>query len=178
MSSDSTTNSFVDVSKQNSRQPSPFVSLPHPDHYRSRQDGDEDGASNFAWDETEWPSEEGHDMPSDLRPEHASSKSHQHQPLLTGGKRTSYDSPIRPGLGARQPSHFRERDPDIVETKDDTKRRYTYAAAFLLISLVSFAVQTETAVYIQHNLHWNKVSSIRPTALPLSNVSLSSSLLR
>ena len=31
-----------------------------------------------------------------------------------------------------------------------------YAAFFLLVSLVSFVVQTETAVYIQHELKWNK----------------------
>lgn len=31
-----------------------------------------------------------------------------------------------------------------------------YAAFFLLVSLISFVVQTETAVYIQHELHWDK----------------------
>lgn len=96
-------------------------------------------------------------MPSDLRPERSRPKSYQHQPLLAGDKRTSHDSPTRPaGLAARRSSHFRERDPEVVEAVDDTRRRYTYAAAFLLLSLVSFAVQTETAVYIQHDLHWNK----------------------
>ena len=36
------------------------------------------------------------------------------------------------------------------------RKKYTYAAFFLFLSLVSFVVQTETAVYIQHELGWNK----------------------
>ncbi len=38
----------------------------------------------------------------------------------------------------------------------ETKSKYTYAAFFLGLSLVSFVVQTETAVYIQHDLGWSK----------------------
>jgi hypothetical protein len=37
-----------------------------------------------------------------------------------------------------------------------TRKKYMIAAGFLLLSLVSFVVQTETAVYIQHELGWNK----------------------
>ncbi|KAI9669511.1 MAG: hypothetical protein M1829_005100 [Trizodia sp. TS-e1964] len=37
-----------------------------------------------------------------------------------------------------------------------TRKKYTYAAFFLFLSLVSFVVQTETAVYIQHTLGWKK----------------------
>ncbi|KAF2838327.1 hypothetical protein M501DRAFT_935587 [Patellaria atrata CBS 101060] len=44
----------------------------------------------------------------------------------------------------------------IAEAKAANRKRYTYAAGFLVLSLISFAVQTETAVYIQHNLKWNK----------------------
>jgi drug/metabolite transporter (DMT)-like permease len=36
------------------------------------------------------------------------------------------------------------------------RRKYIYASFFLVLSLVSFVVQTETAVYIQHELKWNK----------------------
>ena len=36
------------------------------------------------------------------------------------------------------------------------RRKYIYASFFLVLSLVSFVVQTETAVYIQHELGWNK----------------------
>ncbi|USW47877.1 Putative solute carrier family 35 member F3/F4 [Septoria linicola] len=154
-STNADSSSFVNVSRDTSRQATPFTQL---DNKTSRQDGDDDSDSDFAWDEAERSEEEGYDhtMPSDLRPDHPRSKSHQHQPLLNGDRRTSYDQSVRPGLGSRQSTHFRERDPEIVESKDDVRTRYTYAAAFLLISLVSFAVQTETAVYIQHDLHWNK----------------------
>lgn len=98
------------------------------------------------------------DMPSDLRPPfHRPTEGRSHQPLL-GNKRDdrrSYDSPIlRPAMGRRR-STFHERDPDL-EAKTATRKRYTYASAFLALSLVSFAVQTETAVYIQHHLGWNK----------------------
>lgn len=36
------------------------------------------------------------------------------------------------------------------------RKKYTYAAIFLIISLVSFCVQTELAAYVQHELGWNK----------------------
>ena len=36
------------------------------------------------------------------------------------------------------------------------KKKYTYAAVFLIVSLVSFCVQTELAAYVQHELGWNK----------------------
>lgn len=36
------------------------------------------------------------------------------------------------------------------------RKKYTYAAVFLVISLISFCVQTELAAYVQHNLGWNK----------------------
>jgi len=141
---------IVHLSKDTSRQPSPFSELPHPDRYRSTQrQSDEQGrqSSDFdSWDDAA--GEEGdEDMPSDLRPSH-------HQPLLPSDKvRQSYEGP-RPSA-SRRSSRFRERDNDDA-AKAATKKRYTYAGCFLLVSLVSFAVQTETAVYIQHNLHWNK----------------------
>ncbi|KAH8896509.1 hypothetical protein GQ53DRAFT_743652 [Thozetella sp. PMI_491] len=36
------------------------------------------------------------------------------------------------------------------------RKKYTYAAIFLVVSLVSFTVQTELASYIQHDLGWDK----------------------
>lgn len=137
---------IVHLSKETSRHPSPA----QPSSYRERAEGSEDGAkrsSDFdSWDDAA--AEEGEDdMPSDLRPSH-------HQPLLPSDKaRQSYEGP-RPSA-SRRSSRFRERDPDDA-AKEATKKRYMYAGGFLLLSLVSFAVQTETAVYIQHNLHWNK----------------------
>jgi drug/metabolite transporter (DMT)-like permease len=58
-------------------------------------------------------------------------------------------------MSRRSTTTFRERDPEIL-ARQATKRRYTYAAFFLLLSLISFCVQTETAVYIQRKLNWNK----------------------
>ena len=95
------------------------------------------------------------EMPSDLRPSMEERHSHR-QPLLDSDKaRQSYDDSSRPSLHSRHPSRLRESDLEI-EAHKATRKRYTIAGAFLLVSLVSFAVQTETAVYIQHNLKWNK----------------------
>ncbi|KAN0079401.1 hypothetical protein V8E54_004615 [Elaphomyces granulatus] len=60
---------------------------------------------------------------------------------------------IRPSASRR--STFRSRTPDY-DAKNSTKRKYIYAAGFLVLSLISFTVQTETAVYIQHELQWDK----------------------
>jgi len=97
------------------------------------------------------------DMPSDLRPAlgrlHTGGKSQT--PLLSGKGGSGYDSPpVRPALVQRR-STFREQDPE-VSAKNATRQRYIYATFFLVLSLISFVIQTETAVYIQHNLHWNK----------------------
>ncbi|KAK3711174.1 hypothetical protein LTR37_009767 [Vermiconidia calcicola] len=153
---------LVHLSKEGSRQGTPFSDLPHPDTYGHTQNRsssktrDEDGTDD-SFDQLT-PTDDGDpaDMPSDLRPslemEH---KGSHHQPLLSSDKaRQSYDSPSRPGH-SRQSSRFRERDPKGDAAKA-TRKRYTYAACFLMVSLVSFAIQTETAVYIQHNLHWSK----------------------
>lgn len=95
------------------------------------------------------------------------SRPHFHRPTTDGrssapllkdeGGRISYDSPngsARPPLMARK-STFRSRSPDL-EGSRATKKKYTYAAFFLIISLISFVIQTETAVYIQDELKWKK----------------------
>ena len=78
-------------------------------------------------------------------------------PLLKDERgRLSYDFPngnARPALSKR--STFSSRNPEM-EDPSAVRKKYTYAALFLLLSLVSFVIQTETAVYIQHELHWNK----------------------
>ncbi|KAF1823799.1 uncharacterized protein K489DRAFT_318242 [Dissoconium aciculare CBS 342.82] len=97
-------------------------------------------------------------MPSDLKPQLNRAGSHLlHQPLLAGDKPQRYASPSRSRNASRtrQSSRFRERESQTA-TRDDTRTRYTYAAIFLVISLITFAIQTETAVYIQHTLKWNK----------------------
>jgi hypothetical protein len=81
-------------------------------------------------------------------------------PLLKEGERqgrSSYDGPpgsARPVLSSRR-STFRSLGPDF-EAQSATRKKYTYAAFFLVLSLISFVVQTETAVYIQHELGWDK----------------------
>ncbi|EKD17099.1 uncharacterized protein L3040_000376 [Drepanopeziza brunnea f. sp. 'multigermtubi'] len=103
------------------------------------------------------------DMGDSRSPLHRPADGHSHQPLL--GKddedrgRTGYDNaPDSPG-GERPPfprrSTMRSRSPD-TQAKLATRKKYTYAAFFLGLSLVSFVIQTETAVYIQHELGWNK----------------------
>ena len=43
-----------------------------------------------------------------------------------------------------------------MEGSSATRKKYTYAAICLVLSLISFTVQTELAVHIQHVLGWNK----------------------
>ncbi|KAF2151100.1 hypothetical protein K461DRAFT_228324 [Myriangium duriaei CBS 260.36] len=94
-------------------------------------------------------------MPSDLRPPPRHGDGKSQTPLLANDKPRDYASPHRPLAPRRSTSRFHERDPETSASKG-TRKRYTYAAAFLVLSLISFTVQTETAVYIQHNLKWNK----------------------
>ncbi|KAI9767751.1 MAG: hypothetical protein M1840_005432 [Geoglossum simile] len=88
-----------------------------------------------------------------LRP----SDGRSHLPLLQDDRgRPSYDSPDDPNrrtLSRR--SQLRSRSPDAT-AQLATKKKYTYAAFFLGLSLVSFVVQTETAVYVKRELGWNK----------------------
>jgi len=82
------------------------------------------------------------------------------QPLLdqyVERGRPGYDTESphrRPNTFTRR-STMRSRSPD-TQAKLATKKKYTYAAFFLVLSLVSFVIQTETAVYIQHELKWDK----------------------
>ena len=113
---------------------------------------DDDDDSDFGtWDDDveDRPGANDTDMASDLRP----GRSSQNLPLLAGDKQGDYDEESAPTHN--RPSRFRERDSEAL-AKQATKKRYTYAACFLVVSLISFAVQTETAVYIQHNLGWKK----------------------
>ena len=102
---------------------------------------------------------EDEDTMVDVRPPmHRPTDGRSGLPLLKDERgRPSYDSPhgsARPAFHSRR-STFRSRSPDF-DAQSATKRKYTYAAFFLGLSLVSFVIQTETAVYIQHDLGWNK----------------------
>ncbi|KAF2822211.1 hypothetical protein CC86DRAFT_301194 [Ophiobolus disseminans] len=94
-------------------------------------------------------------MPSDLRPEF---ESNGHRAPLLGGHSKDEDEGVDDDIGHMSRSathHFHERDPE-TQANFETKKKYTYAAITLALSLVSFTVQTETAVYIQHQLKWEK----------------------
>jgi len=119
--------------------------LPHAESF------DNDDAEGFEeWNNERW-DDEDKNMPSDLRP---SLDQHDgRQPLLSSKPHPGYDSPSRPRVSRQTSMH--ERDPDL-DAKNATRRRYMLASIFLILSLISFAVQTETAVYITRQLHWNK----------------------
>lgn len=111
--------------------------------------------------ETEDDSDEDFDEMDDIRPAlHRPTDGRSHQPLLHKDDeergRTGYSSPepARPPTFSRR-STMRSRSPD-TQAKLATRKKYTYAAFFLGLSLISFVIQTETAVYIQHDLGWNK----------------------
>lgn len=88
---------------------------------------------------------------------HRPSDGRSQVPLLKDERgRPSYDGEanVRPGVITRR-STFRSKSPDFAGASA-TRKKYTYAAFFLGLSLISFVIQTETAVYIQHELKWNK----------------------
>ena len=82
------------------------------------------------------------------------------QPLLKEEVRGRSDHETPHG-SARSPfvsqrHTFRSRSPAYVDAKSATRTKYIYASFFLGVCLVSFVVQTETAVYIQRTLGWKK----------------------
>jgi drug/metabolite transporter (DMT)-like permease len=90
--------------------------------------------------------------------------SHSQMPLLQEDKdhpergRDSFQDTrgsARPEFASRR-STFRSRSPSFAVPENQTRRKYIYAAFFLVLSLFSFVIQTETAVYIQHTLKWKK----------------------
>ncbi|KAJ4376127.1 hypothetical protein N0V83_001408 [Neocucurbitaria cava] len=144
-------------SRQLSRSSSPFTDVPQPrQHKQTNGKGaafkEPDSPSNSDVEFDDW---DEHDaaMPSDLRPSLERGGGRANAPLL--GHRKSDDEGIEDGILSRSTHHFHERDPE-TQAKYETRRRYTYAAFLLALSLVSFTVQTETAVYIQHQLKWEK----------------------
>ena len=109
---------------------------------------------------TDSDTDEDDEQMSGSRPKmHRPTEGRSQQPLLNADTldRPSYDAPngsARPAFIAGT-STFRSRDLDL-EGKSATRKKYTYAGFFLLLSLVSFTIQTETAVYIQQDLGWQK----------------------
>ncbi|KAF2788924.1 hypothetical protein K505DRAFT_378564 [Melanomma pulvis-pyrius CBS 109.77] len=134
-------------SRQPSRNPSPFASPPG--QPRALQEPASPDASDLEFDDWDEPDAA---MPSDLRPELDREDGRANAPLL-GHK--ADEGTERPQLSRRSTHTLHERDPE-TQAKFETRRKYTYAGIFLALSLVSFTVQTETAVYIQHELKWEK----------------------
>ena len=91
-------------------------------------------------------------------PMHRPADGRSHMPLLKDERgRSSYDGQngsARPPFAARR-STFRSRSPDM-EGSLAIKKKYAYASFFLVLSLITFVIQTETASYIQHELKWDK----------------------
>lgn len=65
----------------------------------------------------------------------------------------SSSSARRPTFSRR--STMRSRSPD-TQAKMAARKKYVYAAIFLVVSLVSFVIQTELASYVQQELGWAK----------------------
>ncbi|XWX01889.1 hypothetical protein V2A60_009918 [Cordyceps javanica] len=61
----------------------------------------------------------------------------------------------RPTL-SRRSTAMRSRSPRGFAAEQAARKKYTYAAFFLVVSLVSFCLQTELSAYIQHDLGWDK----------------------
>lgn len=78
------------------------------------------------------------------------------------------DQPARPLLGQEYPGVISEHITlpstigrmSVRESRSDddraTRKKYILAAFFLGVSLITFVIQTETAVYIQRELNWHK----------------------
>lgn len=75
------------------------------------------------------------------------------------GRQSSASSFLEEGRGlsttSTRRSALRNRTP-VYDNKNATRQKYIIASFFLIISLVSFTVQTQTAIYIQQELGWNK----------------------
>ncbi|PKY08899.1 hypothetical protein P168DRAFT_278440 [Aspergillus campestris IBT 28561] len=87
---------------------------------------------------------------------------HPNQPLLKQEQSRLSTSSHRDGGAEGRPMLHHTRRPTIRSRSPEhtadraTRRKYIIASGFLVLSLVSFVVQTETAVYIQHDLGWDK----------------------
>ncbi|KAK8102466.1 hypothetical protein PG984_015612 [Apiospora sp. TS-2023a] len=129
-------------------------------YHRNRRSTDSDIISNSDDD-----GGDEMDRPSYLRQDNGRSA----DPLLKGDAdddnergRTPYDSlrsPSPKATGSRprlsRRSTMRSRSPD-TQAVMVARKKYTFAAVFLVISLVSFTIQTELGAYVQNEKGWNK----------------------
>ncbi|KAE8352720.1 hypothetical protein BDV28DRAFT_120724 [Aspergillus coremiiformis] len=104
------------------------------------------------------------EMSTNRPPMHRSTDGRSQQPLLKDEHRRSSNASFGHGASAegRPMLHHHTRRPTIRSrspehnAEQDTRRKYLIASGFLLLSLASFVVQTETAVYISSELGWDK----------------------
>ncbi|KAJ5553938.1 hypothetical protein N7513_003897 [Penicillium frequentans] len=95
-------------------------------------------------------------------PMHPPTDGRSEQPLLKDDERRLSRSSFDNGDAEGRPMLHHTRRPTIRSNNSEhdaaqaTRKKYMIALGFLLLSLASFVVQTETAVYIQHELHWDK----------------------
>lgn len=107
-------------------------------------------------------SHDSDDMSATRPPLHRPTDGRSQQPLLKDERhsRLSHssdhdDAEGRPMLHHTRRPTIRSKSPEN-DAAQATRKKYLIASGFLLLSLASFVVQTETAVYIQHELHWDK----------------------
>ncbi|KAK8024435.1 hypothetical protein PG993_012501 [Apiospora rasikravindrae] len=136
-------------------------------YHRNRKSSGSDSISNSDDDGGDDDDDDDMDRPSYLRQNNGRSA----DPLLFKADddnddmergRTPYDSlrspspkatPSRPRLSRR--STMRSRSPD-TQAVMAARKKYIFAAVFLVISLVSFTIQTELGAYVQNEKGWNK----------------------
>ncbi|CAG7947140.1 unnamed protein product [Penicillium nalgiovense] len=103
-------------------------------------------------------------MASNRPPLHRPTDGRSQQPLLKDDhhrrsrSRSSFanaDAEGQPMLHETRRPTIRSKSPEHDAARA-TRKKYLVASGFLLLSLVSFVVQTETASYIQNELHWKK----------------------
>lgn len=87
-------------------------------------------------------------------PNHRSSSS-RHVSTHSDASRSAGGTPAHNAAFSSRRTTLRSRSP-ATNARLAARKKYTYAAVFLIISLVSFCVQTELAAYVQHELGWNK----------------------
>ncbi|KAJ5576975.1 hypothetical protein N7535_003901 [Penicillium sp. DV-2018c] len=95
-------------------------------------------------------------------PMHRPTDGRSQQPLLPDNHHRRSHSSFRNADTESRPMLHHSRRPTMRSKSPErdaalaTRKKYMVASAFLGLSLISFVVQTETASYIQNELHWKK----------------------
>lgn len=81
--------------------------------------------------------------------------SSRHVSTHSDASRSAGGTPCRNAAFSSRRTTLRSRSP-ATNARLAARKKYAYAAVFLIISLVAFCVQTELAAYVQSELGWNK----------------------